>query len=278
MAERFEAMGGTLRLGSKLTVGDVRHLPGDLMIGADGPGSMVRRAIGGKVDTRLGIQYRVTDPNIETDALLFHTDKRFSREYSWVFPRGDDAEWGHVHNVGLLANEDGLDWERLDRYMAWQKVGGRVVKREAYPIAFNGTVFERGRHVLIGDAAGMTNPVTKGGMSAVVYASEVLADRLVRHGAGGGRAGKGGIGYEQALRSHPVLDPSFSKAVEIIKRTSNEQVDRWARFLPQEIVLGQRGRSLRRSLVAKSVLGNLGGIPDFWVIYRAMGLARVYSW
>lgn len=263
MAEHLESLGGTVELGSKMTMGDIRDLPGDLVVGADGPGSQVRKLIGGSVTTRLGIQYRVEDSEIETDRLLFHTDKRYSPEYSWVFPRGD------VDNVGLLAAEDGDDWKRLDRYMADWNVGGRVIKREAYPIAFDGTRLQQGRYVLVGDAAGLTNPVTKGGMAAIVYATEILAD-LVRDGRV--------HDYENAIRRHPITDPSFSKAVDIIVNTPNEKIEHWARFLPEEVPLGQRGPGVAWSLVLRSAIGNVRELGSFYQLYRALSLSRVYSW
>lgn len=263
MAEYLESLGGRIRLGHKLTMGDIRNLPGDLVVGADGPGSQVRKVIGGHVDTRLGIQYRMADTGYETDRLIFVTDKRFSPEYSWVFPRGD------MDNVGLLAHEDGHDWDRLDRFMAHWGVGGRRLKKEAYPIAFNGRKLQEGRYVLIGDAAGLTNPVTKGGMAAIVYAAEILAD-CVRDG----RLDD----YERRVRAHPISDASFQRAVDIIVRTSNEDVEHWARFLPQELALGQRKRGVTWGLVTRSAFGNIARLPDFYQLYRALALSRVYSW
>lgn len=269
MAEHLESLGGTVETGKALSEGDIRHLRGDLVVGADGPGSKTRRVVGGSVETRLGIQYRVVDTELETDELLFHTDKRYSPEYSWVFPRGVDPEHGVLDNVGLLATEDRNDWQRLDRFMADWKVGGRVVKKEAYPIAFNGRGMQRGKTVLIGDAAGMTNPVTKGGMAAVVYASEILAD-CVRDGSVGD--------YEARIMGHPIMDPAFARAVEIIKTTPNDEVVRWARYLPDEVVVGPRGRGVSWGMVFRSLVGNLGRLRDFWTIYHAMARSRVYSW
>lgn len=263
MADHLESMGAEIKLNQKLTMGDIRNLPGDLVVGADGPGSQVRKVIDGHVDTRLGIQYRVEDADYETNDLEFVTDKRYSPEYSWIFPRGD------LDNVGLLAAEDGNDWDRLDKFMVDKSVGGRVVKREAYPIAFNGRKMNEGRYVLIGDAAGLTNPVTKGGMAAIAYASEILTDCVRTQQVST---------YQERILAHPITDRSFQRALQIIVDSTNEDIIRWARFLPPVVQLGERGPGVSWGLVLKSALGNLSRLGDFRQLYRAMAMSRVYSW
>lgn len=265
MADHLESLGATLHTGRKLTMGDIRAMPGDLVVGADGPGSQVRKVIGGSVDMRLGIQYRLADPEYRDgrpDRLVFWTDKRFSPEYSWVFPRGD------IENVGLLAFEDGGDWERLDRFMDHWGVSGRKVRKEAYPIAFNGSKMQEGRYVLIGDAAGLTNPVTKGGMAAVVYASEILADCVQEQVDD----------YGRRILAHPIADPSFQKALRVITGSSNRRLERWTRFLPMEYDVGARSPGVNWGLVVRTAAGNPAALRSFYHLYRAMALSRVYSW
>lgn len=263
LAEHFERLGGQLATGRKISKGEAEHLPGDLVVGAEGPGSRVRDLVGCKVRLRLGIQYRMQDTGFDTDHLIFVTDKRYSPEYSWVFPRGE------VDNVGLLAQEDGKDWDRLDRFMAAWGVAGRKVKREAYPIAFNGTKQQNGRFVLVGDAGGQTNPVTKGGMAAAVYASGLLA-QCVRNGKMDE--------YGKRVAKHPIMDPSFRKAVSVIEASSNRKLERWARLLPMEFSVGPRRPGVSWGVVARTAFMNPFSMRSFYHLYRAMALSRVYSW
>jgi flavin-dependent dehydrogenase len=263
MAEYFQSLGGRVETGRKLSLGEIRNLPGDLVVGAEGPGSKVRELVGCKVRLRLGVQYRVEDSGFQTDRLIFVTDKRYSPEYSWIFPRGD------VDNVGLLAQGDHEDWKRLDAFMQEWGVGGRKVKKEAYPIAFNGTKQQAGRYVLVGDSGGQTNPVTKGGMAAAVYASGILADRVK----------SGSVeGYGRDVMRHPIMDPSFRKAVEVIERSSNRKLERWTRFLPQEFSVGPRSPGTSWGVVARTIAANPFAVLPFYHIYRALALSRVYSW
>lgn len=263
MAQHLERLGGKVETGKKISKGEAQHLPGDLVVGAEGPGSRVRDLVGCKVRLRLGIQYRMQETGFDTDRLVFVTDKRYSPEYSWVFPRGD------VDNVGLLASEDGKDWDRLDRFMQAWGVGGRKVKREAYPIAFNGTKQQEGRFVLVGDAGGQTNPVTKGGMAAATYASGILADCIRKDQV---------QEYGARVMKHPIMDPSFHKAVDIIIGASNKKLERWSRFLKERTDVGPRSPGTSWGIAARTVAANPFAIGSFYQLYRAMALSRVYSW
>ena len=267
MAQECEALGAHYRTGVKVTPEMVQEMrrEADVVIGADGPGSVTRKVVGGRHETMLGIQYRVEAEGPSPERLLFYTDKRYSPEYAWIFPRGD------VWNVGLLATGDGHDWERLDRFMADKGVVGKVRKREAYPIGFFGDKVQEGNVVLVGDAAGLTNPITKGGMAAVVHAADVLA--LCLHE---GKLGE----YERRIRAHPMCDPSFRPALDALRRWSNDEFAQLTRFAPKLIDVRPEVSTERRyaGVLAKTVLFNLGKMNDVRRIVHALGVSRRYSW
>ena len=287
MAREAEALGAEYRTGVKVTPDMVREMAteADLVIGADGPGSVTRRVVGGTHETMLGIQYRVAREGAGRvpERLEFVTDKRWSPEYAWVFPRGD------IVNVGLLATGDGQDWERLDRFMKDREVTGRVLKREAYPIGFFGTKFQSdggrahgpsaptppsaggGNVVLVGDAAGLTNPITKGGMAAVIHAADLLARCLKEE-----RLAE----YEARLRRHPLTEPSFRPALEALRRWSNEDFARLTRHAPR-VVHVHPDRSTERAYLGtlvKTALLNLDKLGAIRTVVRALGVSRRYSW
>lgn len=271
MARAAEKLGATYLTGEKVTPERVREMSreADLVIGADGPGSQVRKVVGGLHETCLGLQYRVERSAYETDRLEFVTDKRWSPEYAWIFPRGD------MHNVGLLADPAlpmDENWRRLDAFAAVQGVQGKVLKREAYPIGFFGTTVQSGNVVLVGDAAGLTNPITKGGMAAVVYAAEILAacvqEDRVEH-------------YETRIRSHPLATPEFRDALAVIHRWTNRDFERLARFAPPTMTVGEGVASARRRYLGPMLVAmamNPGKVRDLDVLARAMGVSRRYSW
>ncbi|MGQ0535290.1 MAG: NAD(P)/FAD-dependent oxidoreductase [Methanobacteriota archaeon] len=266
MAKEFEKRGGTVAFGSKVTPDAVPRLAreNDLVIGADGPGSQVAKAIGSRITTRLGIQYRVHGSTYKTDRLEFYTDKRFSPEYSWIFPKGD------VLNVGILAESDGKDWERLDKFMEWTGCDGKKAVKEAYPIGFGGTVIQKENVVTIGDAAGLTNPVTKGGLAAIIYAAEILADCVASDSL---------REYAARIRAHPISSEDFNEALNVIVKYTNRDFERLLRFAPRDPHVGDgqpAGKYGRRVLL--TCLANPHRIRDIRVLYRAMALSRRYSW
>jgi flavin-dependent dehydrogenase len=269
MAEALAKAGADYRTGVKVTQEQVADMAreADLVIGADGPGSVVRKHVGGEHATMLGIQYRVApEPGSRVpERLEFYTDKTYSSEYAWVFPRDD------MLNVGLLAEGDGQDWERLDRFMAAKGVRGKVLRREAYPIGFFGTKVQRDNVALVGDAAGLTNPITKGGMSAVVYAADILAQCLAE-----GRLDD----YERRIRDHPLCHPSFHPALAALRRWTNDDFRALTRFAPP-VVHVTPGRSTNRRYLGRLLLtaaANPGKARDLLTVGEALGVSRRYSW
>lgn len=282
MAQALEARGGTYDTGHKVTVDEVGGLARehDLLVGADGPGSRVREHIGGQAITRLGVQIRLKAP-WDGDRLAFYTHKAFSPEYAWVFPKGE------ILNVGILGEADGQDWDRIEAFCRWvderegtSLANGKTVKREAYPIAFNGTRQAGDNVVLVGDAAGLTNPLTKGGLAAIIHTSQLIADTV--EDAVEGRL-NGGTGTDVAtavaprIAEHPVADPVYQEALEIILSWENEDFEKLARAAPSQVTAG--GSVLKRAgLLSMGILANLPRTREIWTLYRAMSLSKDYSW
>ena len=267
MAEAAAKRGAEYKTGSKVSEQDVREMArvADVVVGCDGPGSVTRKVVGGSHETMLGIQYRVAREGRVPERLEFYTDKRYSPEYAWVFPRGD------IMNVGLLATGDGQDWARLDRFMVDHDITGKVLKREAYPIGFFGDKVQQGNVVLVGDAAGLTNPITKGGMSSVVYATDILARCLAE-----GKLAD----FERRVFAHPMTDKSFRPALDALRRWSNDEFAQLTKYAPRLIHVHPGVSTERRyfGVLAKTMLANLGKLNDVRRIVHALGVSRKYSW
>jgi flavin-dependent dehydrogenase len=271
MAEKFQKQGGELKLGHKVTPDEVKRFAAeaDVVIGADGPGSVTRKTLvpDAKVDVKLGIQYRIKGSTYATDWLEFFTDKRYCTEYAWIFPKGD------MMNVGLLADDPAGDWKRLDAFMRDKKVDGHVTIREAYPIGFSGTKVQGGPRnnvLLVGDAGGMTNPVTKGGICATILGAEVLAQCVAENKV---------ADYNARMMKHPIMDPSFRRAIQFIVRSDNETMGKFSRHLPDVVRVGDGEAKGKYFLsVVKAGLFNLPAMPDLLNVYKALALSKDYSW
>jgi len=273
MADEIEKRGGRYETGRKVAPDEVDDLRDehDLVIGADGPGSQAREAIGGQATTRLGVQVRL-DADWDGDRLEFFTHKRFSPEYAWIFPKGE------ILNVGILGVEDGDDFDRIDDFREWVGLDhGEIVKREAYPIAFEGTRVAGGNVALVGDAAGLTNPLTKGGLAAIIHSAELLADAVedAREVGDGGLAAA--RAYGERVREHPIADPSFEEALEIMLAWDNEDFERLARFAPREVEAGG-GPIKEKLLLALGLVTNPTQVREVLTLYEAMSLSKQYSW
>ncbi len=228
MLEAVADRGGTVETGVRVGPDQLDGLLREgMVIGADGPGSRVRQRVEGAqrhIHTRTGIQVRF-ETDADTDHLEFVTSKRFSKEYAWWFPRGDS------HNIGLLAEDDGQDWRRLEAFIDHLGIEGTVRKKEAYPIAFGGRRFvsQDGRVLLIGDAAGLTNPLTKGGIAAVVHAAPLLAEAVAK-----GRPHE----FQRRLARHPLTLPAYQRVLRRLRAWDDARLVRLVATAPKLIHVG----------------------------------------
>ena len=145
-----------------------------LVVAADGPHSRVAEAIGlprlETVDTR---QYTVPLRTSGSDTDIWLSDA-YPGGYAWLFPKGD------VANLGLgadrrLAGDLKRPLEELQRRLAEAGIIGRdVLGRTGGAIPVGG-IRERlveGPVLLVGDAAGLTHPVTGAGIPAAVISGD----------------------------------------------------------------------------------------------------------
>jgi digeranylgeranylglycerophospholipid reductase len=155
--------------------GTIRMRPG-IIIGADGPHSIVGKWMGLRIRRRIpGIQVRV--PLVGP---MDHTDVYFHPEifgaYGWLFPRGEEA------NVGIAMA--GGDFSTGTLRSTLEEFVGRLVRNGKIRALPRKSMFGwiptapldcvvRGNMMLAGDAAGHAHPITGAGI-----ANAVLAGRL----------------------------------------------------------------------------------------------------
>jgi flavin-dependent dehydrogenase len=153
-----------------------------VLVAADGPNSRVAQGLGlprlEAVDTR---QYTV--PLLRRHA---HTDIWLSADYpggyAWLFPRGNVANLG----LGLdakLAPDLKAPLDALHLQLAGEGlVGMDILGRTGGPIPVGG-LRERlvvGNALFVGDAAGLTHPITGAGIAAAVISGEAAGASIAR--------------------------------------------------------------------------------------------------
>ena len=166
----------------------------DVVIGADGAESVVRRVLGIPPNrsrhTAIAIRGYAPEPMGQVGVQVIRTTEQRWPAYAWSFPTGDgSANVGYgelvssgVTRGGLLAGLEQL----LD--------GGEAARPRAHrlPLSTGRPRLPDGRVLLAGDAASLINPLTGEGIFYAVL-SGALAGAASVHGADAGRA------YRQAL-------------------------------------------------------------------------------
>ena len=164
-----------------VTLSDGTRIAPRVVIGADGPRSIIGRAIGqvnrALVETRQ-LTVPLLVPHEATDIFL---SASIRGGYAWLFPKGEIANLGAgvepAHSETLkaivaslherLANEGRVGREVLSRTGGAIPVGGPLVPRGAFgevPV------------LLAGDAAGLANPVTGAGIAAAVQSGKLAGE------------------------------------------------------------------------------------------------------
>lgn len=193
---------------------------GDVIIGADGPRSIVGRAIGQPntelVDTRQ-ITVPLGRPHDATDIFL---SADIPGGYGWLFPKGDVANLGAgvapAHQTRLKHIVTSLH----ERLVARSRVGREVRFRTGGLIPVGGmkqctAMLGHALVLLAGDAGGLTNPITGAGIAAAVQSGR-LAGEAAAASIGGHRAA--GASYQEELEAlfKRALDRAVSRRRELI--------------------------------------------------------------
>ena len=162
-----------------------------LFVFADGPNSLARRLLvdapqHGHPPQFLGVEYDLAAPENTFNALEILPDpEALPFGYVWVFPKRD-----HL-NVGLArlnAVEGAPLWRLLDDFVARRPdLKGRTVLRRKGGVipATMGPVLQRRNCLVVGDAAGMINPLTGGGYVCGFVSATLAAQACVEAFRGG---------------------------------------------------------------------------------------------
>jgi geranylgeranyl reductase family protein len=192
LAEQAAAAGADFRDGAKVTAVeegavtvDGRRIAADVVVGADGANGVSARGLGLGGGFVQGVALEGNAPFDERFRGLAVVElATLPGGYGWIFPKGDHVNVG----VGGWASEgpnlrDHL--ARLCREHGFDVTALTDVRGHRLPMRRAGSVAARGRTLLVGDAAGLIDPLTGDGMYeafvsgrlAAAAAGDVLAGR-----------------------------------------------------------------------------------------------------
>ncbi|MGE5089605.1 MAG: geranylgeranyl reductase family protein [Candidatus Levyibacteriota bacterium] len=224
---------------------DGTRLRARVLIGADGPRSVVGRAIG-SVNRRLVETRQVTVPLRKAhDATDIFLSAATPGGYAWLFPKGEIANVGAGVDPAHKGALKGIVDDLHASLVAAGRVGREILARTGGAIPVGGMVKATGtlgatQVLLAGDAAGLANPITGAGITAAVHSGALAGEAAA-----------------EALRGNPdalsdyedELDALFAVALSRAVRRREELAS------AMETHTLPRNAALRRGWVA---------YPDYW--------------
>ncbi len=254
----------------------------DMVIGADGPRSRVKKFIDskgnnnkgcdgsdgpgpGETNFYKGVQYRIKLEDLEGEVFSREMTRVYMREgipfFVWIIPEGDG-----IIRLGVIA-ENGR--RELERVIEEEGIKGEIIDRLAgiIPLGLCQSVYKK--VVVVGDAARQVKPLTGGGIYYGMKAAEILvgciqegtlAEYDKRWKSKFGREIKFGLWarkvYERLNKGEYELENIFS----LFKKNA-EFIERAANFENHSLVFREAFKNPKIFIEAGKILGrNIGKI------------------
>ena len=136
----------------------------DYIVVADGPNSLFQKTLQLHVRKRLLRQY-IIDKQPEHGQLKFFYDEKYHGDYYWEFPHHGQIKIGYP--------AESTPHCKINK--------NKIVEKHSKYICYGGLPhYSYGNILLVGDAAGQTNPLTKGGIRPAMVAGKIAADAIVK--------------------------------------------------------------------------------------------------
>jgi geranylgeranyl reductase family protein len=182
-AEVREGTSVQIEPSNKLLLGTGERVRADAIVGADGANGITARAVGLGAGIVHGVAY---EGNVPYTAI---THERYARRavieladipggYGWVFPKGDHANVG----VGAWQSEGPRIREHLRRVCEAHGLVPEALESlrgHRLPLRRPGTPLAGERALLLGDAAGLIDPVSGDGMYECFVSSRLATDAIL---------------------------------------------------------------------------------------------------
>lgn len=184
----------------KLKTNEDRVISTKYLIGADGTNSKIREKFDfGTIRKTPAIQY-IIDEEPDHGTLKIFYDEKYEGDYKWEFPNGSTKKVGFPY---IKEKEF--------------KVEGDILKKQKRMIGHGG--IEKpvdGNILLVGDAAGQTNSLSKGGLRAAMFAGKEAAKSIVKY--------EDPEKYEKAWKKSIFHSKLTNKAFEKLKEMDNDEI------------------------------------------------------
>lgn len=194
------------------------------LIGADGAHSIVRKKIfRQEVEIIPALDYLVElEGKIDRQIIKIYLDnEKYPQGYAWFFPKSEKTA-----NIGL-GGKGNLS-EKFERFMK-EKVekeygNCRILENKSgiIPIRKENSGFFKDMAMLVGDAAGLADPIFKGGMNQAMVSGKIAAECIFKNEV---------ELYEQKIESMPFADPKLIAASKIFYSFDNKVLNELGEIL-----------------------------------------------
>jgi digeranylgeranylglycerophospholipid reductase len=235
-----------------------------VMVAADGPRSNIGRSLGMDTPTRIAnaVQYRfnISDA-LANDHLNFYVGQRYTGGYGWYFDRGSEVSIGVISTgrprplLDALCIDLGIDPE------ARVSMSGGLIPQSGPNKVISGRTM-----VTVGDAAGLVNPCSAGGIHSAMHSGRVAAQHIAEALARGHPIDV--RGYEQDIRSSPFCDPVLLEARQFMDDLTDEQWD----YIISSVRDMDMSRLIRFKVLSRIITQSPFTTPQIWSL-RAIGKA-----
>lgn len=209
-ASRLTALDPAERIATIRRNGQVQCIRYRALVAADGPHSTVATSLGfAPLATVITRQYTVPLPQPLGDTIIWLSDD-YPGGYAWLFPRGNVANLGLGLDQRLQPDLKG-PLDRLHRRLIERgEVGPEILRRTggAIPVGGLRKRLQNGCIAFVGDAAGLTHPITGAGIAAAVVSGEHAGNAAVAFLNGDAQAFEE---YEEDMRDQ--FGPALVRAV-----------------------------------------------------------------
>ena len=143
----------------------------EILIGADGPYSRVRKLLGFNSNLTLykGLQYRIKKEVPDKDRVQVNYIKPFSF-FNWLIPEGNG-----IVRIGTISNKPIFE---LEKFMEENGIKGEIIEKNAGPVPIGTCDLVKENAALVGDAACQVKPITAGGIFYGIKSAEILAKAI----------------------------------------------------------------------------------------------------
>lgn len=253
---------------------DGASFDGRVLIAADGPTSLLARTLGlvQRQEQILAYEYRFPRGAVEVpdpDRFLLYIGERYDGGYAWIFPKGDAVNVGAGGHIDAHAatvefcRAHGMDPERSVKTIA-----GTI------PYRYDFSAYALPGFAVVGDAAGVTNPMNGAGIHPGLFSGRVAGEFACAALETEYPAQM--TGYDRVIRGSPFLDPVLWWMIERVRRWSDRLMDDVGEELDG---LDWRAVTLR---FATSVLPRKPWLllhsREFYRMVQALELCEHYGW